>query len=206
MKKLLTFALLALTAMAVPVLAQPQPPVLAQPSQPQPKSGPMPAPKVVVLDRVAILQYSKVGRDVARQLQSLGVQNKNNFDAQQKSLAAEGQQLRQQVAILAADARQKKEDAFNAKVRDIQASAERRQTQIQQAAAQSQTAIATALSPIISEIVKERGANLVVDHSAVIFSSTDAFDITKDAIARLDAKLPSYKVTLGGGAPAAAKP
>jgi outer membrane protein len=194
MKKLLTFALFALTAMAVPVLAQPKPP------------APMPAPKVVVLDRVAILQFSKVGRDVARQLQSLGVQNKNNFEAQQKSLAAEGQQLRQQVAILAADARQKKEDAFNAKVRSIQDSAERRQAQIQQAAAQSQAAIAAALSPIISEIVKERGANLVVDKSAVIFASNNAFDITPDAIARLDAKLPNYKVTLGGAPAAPAKP
>jgi hypothetical protein len=44
----------------------------------------------------------------------------------------------------------------------------------------------------------------VIDKASVIFANSNAFDITPDAIARLDAKLPSYKVTLGA-APAAAK-
>jgi outer membrane protein len=178
MKKLLTLALLALAS--APAIA-----------------APPPAPKVVVLDRVAILQVSKAGRDIARQLQALNVQTKANFEAQQKALAAEGQQLRQQVAIMAADQRQKREDAFNAKVRSLDESAQRRAAQIQQASQVSSQAVAQALGPILEEIVKERGANMVLDKQAVIYSSSNAFDITPDAIARLDAKLPSYKVVLG---------
>jgi outer membrane protein len=178
MKKLLTLALLALAC--APAIAAAPPP-----------------PKVVVLDRVAILQASKVGRDIARQLQALNVQTKANFEAQQKALAAEGQQLRQQVAIMAADQRQKREDAFNAKVRSLDESAQRRAAQIQQASQVSSQAVAQALGPILEEIVKERGANMVLDKQAVIYSSSNAFDITPDAIARLDAKLPNYKVVLG---------
>jgi outer membrane protein len=187
MKKLLPIALLAL--IATPVTAQ--------------NAAPIPGPRIVVLDRGGIIQFSKAGQDIAKQLQQLANQNKNNFEAQQKSLANEGAQLRQQVAILAADARAKREEAFNAKVRGIQESAERRQTQIQQAAATSQQALANALTPIINEIVKERGANLVVDKSAVIYATSNAFDITPDAIARLDARMPTFKVSLGG---APAKP
>lgn len=189
MKKLLPLALLALTA--APVMAQNKP------------AGPMPAPKIVVLDRSAIIQFSTAGQDIAKQLQQLANQNRANFEAQQKSLANEGQKLRQEIAILAADARAKREEAFNAKVRGVQESAERRQAQIQQAAGTSQAALANALTPIVSEIVKERGANLVVDKSAVIFANNNAFDITPEAISRLNARMPSYKVTLGG---APAKP
>src|SRR6185312_16857243 len=109
MKKLLPLALLAFALM--PAMAAPPP---------------IPAPKVVVLDRVAILQASKVGRDIARQLQALNAQTKTNFEAQQKSLAAEQQQLRQQVAIMAADQRQKKEADFSAKVRNLEESAQRK--------------------------------------------------------------------------------
>lgn len=186
MKKLLPLALLAFAL--TPAMAAPPP---------------IPAPKVVVLDRVAILQASKVGRDIARQLQALNTQTKTNFEAQQKSLAAESQQLRQQVAIMAADQRQKKEDAFNAKVQGVEEAVQRRAAQIQQASQVSSQVVAQALGPIVEAIVKERGANLVLDKQAVIYSSSSAFDITPDAVARLDAKMPSYKVVLGAKAPAA---
>lgn len=193
MKKLLPLALFALIA-AMPVLA---------PAWAQGKPAPMPAPKIVVLDRNAILQVTTAGQDIAKQLQQLANQSRANFEAQQKALSSEGQALRQQVAILAPDARAKREEAFNAKVRGLQESVERRQAQIQQAAATSQQALAQALAPIINEIVKERGANMVVEKSAVIFTNSYAFDITPEAINRLNARMPTYKVTLGG---APAKP
>jgi len=191
MKKLLILALLALGS--APALA-----------------APPPAPKVVVLDRVGLLQYSKVGRSVAQQLEALNNQTKANFEAQQKSLVAESQALRTQVAIMAADQRQKKEDAFNAKVRNLEVTAQRRAAQIQQAGQVAQAAVAQALGPIVEELVKERGANMVLDKQAVVFSNSNAFDITADAIARLDAKMSNYKVVLGAPMPtapaAAAKP
>lgn len=179
MKKLLPLALIVLS-IATPALAQP------------------PAPKIVVLDRAALLQFSKAGQEISKQLQTLSTQTRNNFEAQQKSLASEGDKLRQEIAILGPEARKQREDAFQAKVRNAQAAAERRQTQLQQAAAQAQETIAKALEPIVNEIVKARGANMVVDKSAVIFANNSAFDITPDAIARLDAQLPTVKVTLGG--------
>jgi outer membrane protein len=184
MKKLLILALLALAS--TPALA-----------------APPPQPKVVVLDRVGLLQFSKVGRSVAQQLQALNAQTKSSFDAQQKSLMAESQALRQQVAIMAADQRQKKEDAFNAKVAGIEQSAQRRAQQIQQAGQVAQAAVAQALGPIVEELVKERGANMVLDKQAVVFSNSNAFDITPDAISRLDAKMSNYKVVLGAPMPTA---
>jgi Skp family chaperone for outer membrane proteins len=135
MKKLLTLALLTLAS--APAFA----------------AGPPPQLKVVVLDRVGLLQFSKVGRSVAQQLQAMNNQTKASFDAQQKALVTEGQAMRQQVAIMAADQRQKKEDAFQAKVRSMEEGAQRRAAQIQQAGQVAQANIAQALAPIVSDIV-----------------------------------------------------
>jgi len=184
MKKCLPLALILLST-AAPALAAPPP------------------PKIVVLDRSALLQFSKAGQDVSKQLQALSNQSRASVEAQQKSLAAEGDKLRQEIAILGPEARKQREESFNGKVRGMQQSAERRQVQLQQAAAQAQQSLAKALEPIVNEIVKARGANMVVDKSAVIFANNNAFDITADAIARLDAQLPTMKVSLGG---ATAKP
>src|ERR1700753_4212352 len=129
MKKPLPLALLAFSSVAA-------------------SAAPPPQPKVVVLDRVAILQFSKVGKNIAQQLQSLNVQTKSSYEAQQKSLAAEAAQLRQQVAIMAADQRQKKEADFNAKVQNIEAGTQRRAAEIQQAGQVAQAAVAQALGPI----------------------------------------------------------
>lgn len=191
MKKFLIRALptlLALPLFAGAALAAPPPP---------------PAPKVVVLDRIAILQFSKVGKDIARQLQAMNNQTKASYEASQKALAAEGQALRQQVAIMSAEARQKKEDDFNNKVRIAEEGAQRRALQIQEAGQVAQAAMAQALAPVVEQIVKERGANVVLDKQSVVYASSNAFNITAEAIAGLDAKMSSYKVVLGAKPPAA---
>src|SRR3982750_377017 len=78
----LKLALAALALSATPVLADP------------------PQPKIVVLDRAAILQFSKVGQDIARQMQAYANQAKADLQGQGRSLQAEYRALQQQVGIL----------------------------------------------------------------------------------------------------------
>lgn len=61
---------------------------------------------------------------------------------------------------------------------------------------QARSAIEQALGPILQQLIKERGANLVLDKQAVVYATDMGFDITTDAINRLNAKMSSYKVTL----------
>jgi hypothetical protein len=62
------------------------------------------------------------------------------------------------------------------------------------------------LGPILQQLVKERGANLVLDKQAVVFSNTSGFDITGEAINRLNQKLPSIKVDMNAKPSAAPAP
>ena len=185
-KTLLALALLAAAA---------QPALAANPPPPQPQIQ----PRILLIDRQAILRQSKVGQDVAKQVQTYADQAKADIAGQQKALQAEAQQLQQQVAILAADARAKKVQAFEAKQAGMQAVAQKREAAIQGGFMKAQQTIAQTLEPILNALMQQRGANMILDKNALVFASPDAvkaFDITQAAVVQLDQKLPNLKVTL----------
>ena len=181
-KTLLAFLFLAMGA--VPALA-------ANPPQLQ--------PKILLIDRQAILRLSKVGQDVQRQIEDYSKKVKAEVAGQQRSLAAEADKLQQQVAILAADVKAKRIKAFEDKQAGMRASAERKEQMIQGGMIRAQQSIAQALEPILQSLMKQRGANMILDRNAVVYASPEAvkaLDITAQAIGELNKKLPKLKVSL----------
>ena len=173
-------------------------------------AGPPPAPppqgvapaKIIVINRQAILQFSKVGQDIARQVQALANQAKNDMAAQSKALQAEGQQLQQQVAILSGDAKQKKIDAFQAKENAFQAEGQRKEQEIQGGLLKAQSQVEGVLGPILQAILQQRGANMMLDKNAVVLANGTVIDITQQAIEQLNQKMTTVKVTLDASAAA----
>jgi len=155
-----------------------------------------PPPKVVVLDRAAIMQFSKAGQDIARQMQTYSNQAKIELQNRGKALQQEGRDLQQQVAILAPDLKAKRLAAFQAKEQALQGDVQKKDEQMRAAFAQSRQVMEQKLGPILQQLVKERGANMVLDKQAVVFATLSGFDITADAIKRLDQQLPSVKVNI----------
>ena len=111
-------------------------------------------------------------------------------------MQAEGRALQQQVAILAPDAKAKRLSAFQARERDLQGAAQKKDEQIKAGFFQARQAMEQALGPILQEVVKERGANIVVDKQAVVFATANSFDITAEVIERLNQKMPTFRVNL----------
>lgn len=181
-KTLLTFLFLAVGVM--PALAA---------------NAPRLQPKILLIDRQAILRMSKVGQDVQRQIAAYTRRVKAEIAGQQKSLAAEADKLQQQVAILAANVKAKRIKAFEDKQAGMRASAERKEQMIQGGMLKAQQTIAQAIEPILRNLMKQRGANIILDRSAVVYASPDlvkALDITVPAIEELNKKLPKLKVSL----------
>jgi outer membrane protein len=146
-----------------------------------------------------------VGQDIAKQVQGYATQAKKDLTAQGQSLQAEGRQLQQQIAILAPDVKAKRVAAFQAKEQSLQGAAQKKDDQIKAGFFQARQAMEQQLGPILQDIVKERGANLVLDKQAVVFATAGGFDITGDAINRLNQKMPTYKVNLNAPTPAPPK-
>lgn len=164
-----------------------------------------PQPKIVVLDRAAIMQFSKAGQDIAKQMQAYSAQAKADLQGQGRALEEEERSLQQQVAILAPDVKAKKIAAFQAKQQGLQGQVAKKDEQMRYAFAQARAQMETKLGPILQGLVKARGANMVLDKQAVVFATQGGFDITGDAINQLNQQLPSLKVNFNVTPPPAPK-
>jgi len=157
-------------------------------------SGPTPAPVLVVVDRAAIMQFSKAGQDIGRQVQEFTAQTKSELDGQVKALENEGNALKREAPGLAPDARQKRVAAFEQKQAALQRVIDRKQAQAQAAVGKGRAAMEKVLAPILKNVTKDHGVNLVLDKQAVLFATNTTFDITPEVIEQLNAKLPSVKI------------
>jgi outer membrane protein len=169
---------------------------LAQGQPAHPAASGVPEPKILVIDRSMVLRASKVGQDIARQVQGYTQSAESELKGEAEGLRKEGSALQTQVAILAPDVRAQKMKAFQAKQTAFQQKVQQRQGQIQYGVYLAKQQIDRTLGPIIQGIMQERGANLLIDRNAVVYGTNAAFDITQTAVQRLDQKLPSFKVQL----------
>ena len=186
MKKSLAFSLALLVSTALPALAAP-------PSAP-PQGAPL--PKILVVDQAAILQMSKVGQDIGRQVQAYSNQAKKDLDAQARALQAKGQALQQQVAILSPEIKAQKVKDFENQQAALQATAQKKESLIQGGLYQARLAIQNALGPVLKQLMDQRGANMIISKGAVLMASDGRFDVTQQAIELLNQKMPSFKVQL----------
>ncbi len=164
-------------------------------------------PRVIVIDRTLIMQTSAAGKEMVAQTQALSRAAETQFRNEETALATEANQLQQQMAILAADARAQKEKDFTTKQQAFQNRVAERQAEIQAGFNKAAGQLEVALGPILQAIMRERGANMVLDRSAVILAAIDV-DVTTVAVQRLNQALPHVRVELtrapAGAAAAAA--
>ena len=156
----------------------------------------LPAPKILVLDRSAILGISKVGQDIQRQIQGMSRQAKADLDARAKALQTQGTALSQQVAVLAPDVKAAKVKEFENKQAALQSDATRKEQALQYSALVAQQQVAKALDPILDDLMRERGANMILDRSVILKGNVGSLDITQDVINRLNGKMSTLKVNL----------
>jgi Skp family chaperone for outer membrane proteins len=168
-------------------------------------AGALPEPRIAVLDRNAILQYSKVGQDIMRQMQTFTNQARERIVAQRNALERDAKQFNDQRASLPADAQQKRGQQLQQRELELQNAATREETVLKNAIAAAQGEVAKAMEPILQKTVKDRGVNLVLDRAAVPIATGPEFDLTADVIAALDAKMTTYKVSLNPAAVAPAQ-
>lgn len=165
----------------------------AAPGKPPPQG--VPQPKILVIDRKAILEGSAVGKSIVQQAQTMWQQMTAQLKGEQSALAAQHQALLQQLAILSADVKSKKERDEAAKESAFQQKVQDKRALLQGGVVQAQAQMEGALGPILKGIMLERGANMLLDRNAVIMSTVDV-DITQIVIQRLNQKMPTVKVNL----------
>jgi Skp family chaperone for outer membrane proteins len=103
---------------------------------------------------------------------------------------------------MAPDQLEAKSREFQQKLEELDHSVQARQRAWQEETKAAIEKVQEAALQVVAEIAAARHANLVIQKAAVVLG-TDGFDITTDALARLDQRLPSVTLVPSKEAPAA---
>ncbi|MEX1250135.1 MAG: OmpH family outer membrane protein [Hyphomonas sp.] len=154
---------------------------------------------VIIIDEGRILADSKAGKDLFTKLKNIETQINNELKAPRDALEAERTSLAAQVdgktreAIVADAALVARIEAFQTKANEF---AQKRSLLQQEYAATEQKGFVdfnTAIEPVLLEVVKEKGAQVVLSKSQAVFSA-DTVDATPAIVSKLDVRTPAITV------------
>lgn len=155
----------------------------------------LPPPVILIVDMTQILQQAKAAKEVQAALNQRYSVYSKEVASQEDELQKGGQELERQRTVMAPD-------AYNLRARELQQrydelgkSVQAKRQALQQSLNGAMNKVKLAALEVVADIVKERKANLVLEKQAVVYEP-EGMDVTSEAIARLDKKLPSVPVTL----------
>ena len=164
-----------------------------------------PISPVVVIDRDAVLTGTALGRSLLAELDrasaALAAENRE-IEAR---LTAEEEELTRRRPSLPPDEFRALADTFDARVQAIRETQDAKTRELLAQRERLGDDFWEEVLPMLGEVAAARGALVVLDRGTV-FLSSDAVDVTADAIARIDALRPIGAAEGGGDAPPAPRP
>jgi outer membrane protein len=173
----------------------PTPPVSAPPAPAQPASS-APAPMsltVLVVDVQALLQNSKAAKMVRGQIEQKRNEYTKEISHQEEALRAERDAIQRQQASLSADALNQKGREFQQKVNDLERNVQGKRQALEKSNGEALSKIQEEMLKIITDIAKQRKANLVLQRSDIVLFDQN-FDVTDEVLEKLDEQMPTLTV------------
>jgi Skp family chaperone for outer membrane proteins len=146
-------------------------------------------PPVLIIDADRLLAESAFGSAVAAEVEAAVRELTEENRRIEAELLAEERALTERRAALSPDEFRPLADAFDAKVERLRAEQDEKERALAEVGEAGRQRFFAAAVPILSDIVRERGALVLLERREV-FLSADAIDITDEAIVRIDAALP----------------
>ena len=193
-------------------LAQ-QPPATPPAAAPTPAGSP-PALAVMVVDVQALLQNSKAAKMVRDQIEAKRAEYAKEISKQEETLRAERDALQKQQATLSPEQLNIKGREFQAKVNELDREVQAKRQALERSNADALQKIQETMVKIITDIAKDRKANLVFQRSELVLFD-QGFDVTDQVLTKLDEQMPTLTVNFvapvvaaapEAGAPPAAAP
>ena len=148
----------------------------------------------------AVIDYQRILRDAAA-AKSIREQIEARRQAYQEEISKEEQRLHEadkafakQRSVLSTEAFAEKRRAFEQEVAEVQRLVQERRRELDSMAAAALNEVKEALIEIVTSIAEERGFNLVLPNSEVLFFSR-SLDLTEEVLAKLDARLPQVQLS-----------
>jgi outer membrane protein len=177
-------------------LAQ-QPPA-TPPAAPAPAATPSPASpptslSVVVVDVQALLQNSKAAKMVRQQIEGKRAEYAKDISHQEEELRKERDALQRQQASLSPEQLNVKGREFQGKVNELDRDVQAKRQALERSNADALQKIQEVMVKIITDIAKDRKANLVFQRSELVLFD-QGFDVTDQVLQKLDEQMPTMTV------------
>lgn len=153
----------------------------------------LPPAVAAVIDYQRILRDAKAAKSIRDQVESRRSRFQDEIAKEEQRLHEVDRELATQRNVLSAEAFNDKRQGFEVQVAAVQRMAQERRRQLDQVAAAALNEVRTAMIQVVGELAEARAFNLVLPTSGLLLFSPE-IDLTVDAMARLDAKLPYVKV------------
>ena len=154
---------------------------------------PPPAPVIVMVDMQQLVYNSKAGKGVQGQVEKQRQAFSKEVAQQEDELQKARTELERQRTALPPDQFEAKGRQFQQRLQELDRSVQAKQKAWQAVYSEAMNKVEEGALQVVAEIAAEHQANLVIQKAAVIFGK-DGFDITTDAMQRLDQRLPAVTV------------
>ena len=160
---------------------------------PSPPPAVTPALSVLVVDVQSLLQNSKSAKMVRQQIEQKRSEYAKEISQQEDGLRRERDALQRQQASLSPEALNQKGRDFQQKVNELDRSVQGKRQALERSNAEALESIQGVMLKIITEIAKERKANLVFQRSELVLFD-QSFDVTDQVLLKLDEQFPTLTV------------
>lgn len=178
------------------------------PAQQPPAAAPAPAAPtpptnlaVIVVDVQALLQNSKAAKMVREQIEGKRAEYAKEISHQEEVLRTERDTLQRQQASLSAEQLNTKGREFQAKVNELDRDVQAKRQALERSNADALQKIQEVMVKIITDIAKDRKANLVFQRSELVLFD-QGFDVTDQVLQKLDEQMPTLTVNFVAPVPA----
>jgi outer membrane protein len=169
----------------------------------QPANPPAPAPaepaaipsslQVMVVDVQSLLQNSKAAKMVRDQIEAKRADYAKEISHQEEALRQERDNLQKQQSTLTAEQLNVKGREFQAKVNELDRDVQAKRQALERSNADALQKIQEVMVKIITDIAKDRKANLVFQRSELVLFD-QGFDVTDQVLQKLDEQMPTLTV------------
>jgi outer membrane protein len=147
------------------------------------------SPNIAIINVQKVLRESTAVKSLSRRIEERKGKYLGELRKEEEALRKADQELARQRSILSAEAYAQKRSELEQKVATLQREARERKRGLDQLFASGMGKVQTELAEVAKEIAEERGLDLILSKATVVIVKP-IFEITKDAVKRLNARLP----------------
>lgn len=153
------------------------------------------SPAFAIIDVQKILRESTAVRQLSQQIQKSRDDYQAELKGKEQELRTADQELSRQRTILTAEVFAQKRKDLEERVASLQRDVRERKRNLDQTFASGMSQVQSVLAQIAKEIAEERGLDLILSKATVVIVKP-AFEVTGEALKRLNERLPTVKVAL----------